>query len=58
MVIPEILESIFWIIERFCARLRNSGIVVLGHTKVCGRSRNSGIYILNPTDILWSFQKF
>jgi hypothetical protein len=51
-VVQEILESMFWIIERFCVRFRNSGLVVLGHQKVCGRSRHSGIYLLIPTDFL------
>jgi hypothetical protein len=47
--VPYNLESVVWVKQRFCGRSRNSGLVVLGHTKVCGRSRNSGIGNLDQT---------
>jgi hypothetical protein len=32
VVVPEILESLCWVKQRFCGRSRNSGIAILGQT--------------------------
>ncbi len=34
VVVPEILESLCWVAQRFCGRSRNSGIIVLGETEI------------------------
>jgi hypothetical protein len=53
VVIPEILDSVLWVIQRFCGRSRNSGIGALRvKQRFCRRSRNSGIGSLGHTEIL------